>query len=223
MKFEIKVFEEIKLKSNKMNCTKISCKIGLVIVLIFILVSTVSALTASIGNGRMVIRANAGDSIDRYVLVKNVNDVSVKINMTVDGDLEKSITLKENYFILGPGEEKKAYFTIYANKNGTTETNINVGFKPTEGKESGVGLHSTVIVITSGDSVDSPEPGEVDTGETIGGAITRLTGNVIGEGKSSLVVFLLGMTTIVLVIIFIFLMARKNKAETLNNSKRKKA
>lgn len=103
------------------------------------------AVTASIGNSRMVLRIGAGENVERYILVKNVNDVSVTIILTSSGDLADNIKLKENSFILAPGEEKKTYFSIIAKEAGTKEGRINVEFKPEKGNSAGLASIVTVI------------------------------------------------------------------------------
>jgi len=121
----------------------------LVVVMLLSFVGSVYAITGSIGNARMILRPDIGDKIEKSILVKNVNDVAVNIELTVIGDLENDIKLKEEAFTLQAGDEKKAYFTINVKKAGTTETKINVKFSPIDGG-NGVGLSSTIIVIPEG-------------------------------------------------------------------------
>jgi hypothetical protein len=118
----------------------------LVLALFIISINLCSAITGSIGNARMVLRLEQGDTIEKYVLIKNVNDVPIDIMISVSGDLEDYIELEQTEFTLNAGEEQKAYFTLEAAKSGTTETNINIKFMPQDEK-NGVGLMSTVIVI----------------------------------------------------------------------------
>lgn len=127
-----------------MNSKKIiSC---LLMSLIF--VSFASAITGTIGNARMILRLEQGEEIERYILVRNVNNISVNIELFASGDLEDKINIKDESFVLESGEEKKAYFTIKPTEIGTTESRVHVRFEPVEGKD-GVGLVSTIIVITS--------------------------------------------------------------------------
>src|SRR4030042_6658057 len=109
----------------------------------FILIENVLAITGSIGNAGMIIQATTGEEIEKYVLVKNVNDVPLDINLSASGELAGSVDIKDREFTLNAGEEKKAYFTIKALMPGTTETQINIAFTPEDGH--GVGLSSTVI------------------------------------------------------------------------------
>ena len=116
------------------------------LLLCFLLITTfVGATTGSIGNSRMVLRINPGETIEKFVLVKNVNNVAVTIDLFATGDLAASTIIKDTHFTLQPGEQKNAYFTIRAPNEGTTETRVNVQFKPTKG--ASVGLSSTVVVI----------------------------------------------------------------------------
>ena len=130
--------------------------ISLVIVAVFLisflsLNVLASGITASIGNSRMVLRLETGETIEKYILVRNVNDQKVTVDLSSTGELADRVKIKDESFELEPGEEKNAYFTISARDEGTTETKINVKFTPKEG--NGVGLTSTVIVIASGEPV----------------------------------------------------------------------
>ncbi|MAG61470.1 hypothetical protein CMI43_01465 [Candidatus Pacearchaeota archaeon] len=126
-----------------------------IIVLTLSFISSIYAITGSIGNARMILRPEIGDSIERSILVKNINDIAVDIELSVTGDLVEDIKIKNNKFRLNAGEEKKALFTIDVRNSGTTETKINVKFAPIDGG-NGVGLSSTIIVI--------PEEGNKDAG-----------------------------------------------------------
>ena len=123
------------------------------LLLIIFLIANVSAITASIGSARIVLYPTTWESVERSILVKNVNDVPVSINISVSGDLAGNVKLNENNFRLEAGDEKKVYFTIKADKEGQTETKINIGFNPDVGK--GIGLAATVIVIAAGNDVSS--------------------------------------------------------------------
>lgn len=118
-----------------------------IFILIISSISSVSAITGSLGNARMIIRAKAGDTIEKYILVKNVNEEEIKIGLRASGDLADHIKLKETEFNLSAGEDKKAYFTIKVPTNGTTESRIEVTFAKANGKGNGVGLASTIIVV----------------------------------------------------------------------------
>ena len=118
------------------------------LIIIVTLISNILAITASIGNARMVLRAETGDEIEKYVKVINVNDVRVDIELSASGDLEDYVEIIDDKFSLEPGEEKKAYFLVNVVKPGITETRINVKFIPEQG--NGVGFSSTIIVIAEG-------------------------------------------------------------------------
>ena len=117
-----------------------------IIILMLSFVSSVYAITGSIGNARMILRPEIGDSIEKSILVKNVNDIAVDIELSTTGDLVEDIKIKDNKFRLNAGDEKKAFFTIDVRNSGTTETKINVKFIPIDGGNS-VGLSSTIIII----------------------------------------------------------------------------
>ena len=111
----------------------------------------VSAITGSIGNAKMILREDAGKEIIKSILVRNVNDVKVKIELEVIGDIKDLVKLNEDNFYLNAGEEKNAGFTIKANEEGTYEGKIVVKFVPDEGNS--VALASNIILIAGGDNV----------------------------------------------------------------------
>lgn len=216
------------------------------IVLIVMSLSIIQAITASIGNARMVLRVKQGESIEKYVLIKNVNNVSVNIQLDVSGDLEDYIKLNEKNFNLNPGEGKKAYFTIDAKKSGSSETKINVKFIPSDGS-NGVGLSSTVIVIAeesksgwfdwfSGD--DKNNATESDNNETsgdvsIGSKKTNINQSTINNKnpqatedpkKSNSLLVISSIVSIILLLLLIILVfyskkIRNKKSEVIEDKK----
>lgn len=188
----------------------------------------VSAITASIGNSRMVLRVAPGEEIRKYILVKNVNDISVNVEMSPSGELAEEVEIEEANFSLNAGEEKRAYFTIKANEEGTTETKINVKFS--EGGDSGggvVGLSSTVILIASGDGSDESEDGE-ETDDSISEIFQQKEQepkvDKISSSSNSLQfspTMLLGILTVILALVLISLVVySKSKVSKINFEKR---
>lgn len=151
----------------------------LYLILILFLVSYTSAITGSIGNARMVLRVNTGDKVEKYILVKNVNDVPVDIELIKSGDLADYIEIKDNNFTLAPGQDRKAYFTIDIKEPGTSESKINVKFSPKE-VGNGVGLSSTIIVIAEGSKksffdffTGNNEEENIDENQTVSFGLTK--------------------------------------------------
>lgn len=196
---------------------KIVSVLAVFIVLMFL--GEVLAITGSIGNARMILRAKTGDKIEKYVLVKNINDVPLNIKLFATGDLEKDIKLNEEEFRLEAGEEKKAYFTIKVTKEGTTETKINVQFSPDDGP--GVGLSSTVIVISGeGNAADlETEETTENTEEQENGGVSITTGHAIAQ-KFSPVTIGLTITAIIFVILITLLLAASKKNKSKKRVKR---
>jgi len=158
--------------SNKLS-SKVFVSV-VVLVLLLSLVGSVYAITGSIGNARMILRPDIGDTIERSILVKNVNDVALDIEVTASGDLIDDIEIIDSEFRLEAGEDKKAFFKIEVKRAGTSENKINVKFSPVDGG-NGVGLSSTIIII--------PE-GEEDSSSGIGGFFEGLFGGEAGSSSS---------------------------------------
>lgn len=171
--------------------------------LILIMIGNVLAITAAIGNARMILRPEIGETLEKSILVKNTNNVTVDILLTASGDLKEDITIKDNNFTLEPGAEKKAYFTIEVTKSGTTESKINVQFTPVDGK-NGAGLSSTIVVITNGTSLDEntdvTNTGTEDNNSSTTSTKSSVTGKVIGSLDKNMIAF---GTTLILALVFI--------------------
>jgi len=183
------------------------------LLIVIILMTNILALTASIGNARMVLRVETGDEIEKYILVKNVNDVRVDIELSASGDLEDYVEIIDDKFSLEPGEEKKAYFTIDVVKPGSTETRINVKFIPEKG--NGVGFSSTVIVIASGEDLSEEYKKESESviekaNEKINLATGKIIDNIKNKDPSNIVVMLL-MFAFLLFVLLIILASIKPK------------
>ena len=173
----------------------------------------------------MILRLETGETIEKSIKVINTNNQTVIVNVSVSGDLQNNTEIKDKSFTLAPGEEKQARFTIYSDEDGTFDTNINVGFMPTEGK-NGVGISSTVIVIAKsgwtdaelnpGQAVgtsDTSDPGDVSSGLMTGGA-------VLDSGKLIPGVFI-GMIILlfVLIIVLLIVVIRRNKFKRRSEAK----
>ena len=213
-------------------------KIGFILIILAIsvimsFVTSCYALEARIGNARMVLRAETGETIEKYIRVINSNNVSVNIELSASGDLEDDIEIVDQEFTLLAGEEKKAYFKINVKKQGTTESNIYVKFIPVD-EGNGIGVISTIIVIAEKGSgfFDTGNDDEDDKDEEEGeeeedeeeedekgvnvGSKNPVTGYAVGK-KVSFSVMIITISTVVLLVIFIILVvvaslkASKNK------------
>jgi len=185
-----------------------------VILLLVFSFSFASAITGSMGNARMILRVEQGDTIEKYILVKNVNNVSLDIELTTEGDLASHVNIKDKAFRLEPGTEKRAYFEITAAEKGTTETKINVQFTPIDGG-NGVGLSSTVVVIAeeSGGFFDFGGDDEASLEDV------DENGSIINENKEDgkrgvSLTIILGLILVILVLVFVWvLLLTKSKKE----------
>ena len=202
----------------------------LITALVFIfLLTTVTAITGSIGNSRMVLRLDPNEEIEKYILVKNINDVPLTIFLTVNGDLADNVEIKDEEFVLQPQTEKKAYFTIKAGESGTSETKINVKFVPEEG--NGVGLTSTIIIIVNDDSVidsddeDITEDAQTDAGneqdaqDDVSSGLTGRAADLKSKLKLSISAVLI-TTTIVLILVFLALIIYYSKLNGRKEARR---
>ncbi|MEM3074760.1 MAG: hypothetical protein QW727_02350 [Candidatus Pacearchaeota archaeon] len=123
--------------------------VGLISGFIIILIAfsySAYAITGKIGNARMVINVEVGDTIEKSIRVINDNEVHIEVNLFASGDLINNIEIIDSNFTLQPYEEKNARFKIRITSPGKTNSKINVQFKPSNSNESGIGLSSNIIV-----------------------------------------------------------------------------
>ena len=168
----------------------------------------VSAVTGSIGNGKMVLYPEVNGwtntVIPKTILVNNVNDMPVNITLKLDSNASDFIDLVDETFILEAGESKKAEIVIKVKKEGTYEGRVNVFFKPVEGNEAGVVLSSTIVVIAKKDTgyeEDKENSEEEQENEDV------LNPENPGEqNKPSKLIAVWGISTLVLVIILLVLL-----------------
>ena len=211
----------------KKLCCNLKRVTFLFLLMLIVSMNFVSAITASIGNSKMILRVTQGDVIEKYILVKNVNDVPVEIEMTPEGDLVNYIKIEEEKFTLDPGAEKKAVFTINVKNSGRTESKIYVKFNPIDNLEkNGVGLSSTIIVIADKkpgfiDSFFNDE--ELDQADGLSNdTISKVQQKII---SSKLMIVSAMMTTvifIVLLILMIYSYKIRSKIKSKNKLKKSK-
>ncbi len=203
------------------------------LVVIFLLISNVmiiSAITGSIGNSRMILypefNGKTATSIEKSILVKNVNNASINITLKIAEDSDDFLELIDNEFVLGAGEEKKARFLVLIKKEGKYNGKINVFFTSAEGKGPGVVLTSSISAITTkaGDTnlEDDTNP-ENDTSSNGDGVGVNIGGGIIkDEEKKPLTAsqILIGSSLILVIILLILLFFVLKKKRKLNGKKR---
>lgn len=210
------------MSEHKKKMEKKLIHVVFLIILLFS-ISPVFAITGSIGNARMVLRVETGETIERSILVKNTNTEAIDIEVFPSGDLEENVKIFDDKFTLQAGQEKKAYFEIKSNKKGTFETSINVRFTPLEGG-NGVGLSSTVVLIVGGEDIENNIRTDDGKGVNVG------TGNVISNQESddkndfplSLTLVLLGITIFFILLIALLIVMLKVKKRQIKSKKKVK-
>ncbi|MCK5149362.1 hypothetical protein KAJ87_00355 [Candidatus Pacearchaeota archaeon] len=198
--------------------TKKGLVIGSMFFIMLILVNSVlvSAITGSMGNARMILYPEVNGwftkTIEKSILVKNVNDIPINITLIPDKEGEEFLEVIDKNFILQPGDEKKAEFLVKVKKQGRYEGKINVFFSPINSKKPGVVLSSTIIVIAEKEKdYEEIEEEEKEKNEEV----NVITGGNIGineEGKSVKGLIFLSFSSFILLTILgylIFLMKEK--------------
>lgn len=183
----------------------------------------VSAITGSIGNGKMVLYPEVNGwtntIIDKTILVNNVNEVPVNVTLKLDSNSSEFIELIDESFILEAGESKKAEIIIKVKKEGTYEGRVNVFFRPAEGTEAGVVLSSTIIVIAKKDTGYEEE--EEDPEEEVEEEINPE--NPEQQEKPSKLIKFWGISTLILVVVLLILLYiwGKKRKKSKRKTKRK--
>lgn len=191
------------------------------VLITLLLISSVYALTGSMGNARMILYPEVNGwfttTIEKSILVKNVNEVPINITLEADEKGKEFLEVIDNSFILQPNTEKNAQFVVKVKKEGTYEGRINVFFSSQEeGQGPGVVLSSTIIVVAKKDQgyeeIDEEENQTVDviTGEVSMG---------IEDDKKSKGIMFLSISSFFLLVVLAFLVFLMNKSK---KSKKKK-
>ena len=159
-------------------------------------------------------------TIERTILVRNVNNVPLNITLVLDEDSEKFLELIDENFVLEPGNggtptEKKARFNINIKNYGGYDGKINVLFAPIGVDEPGVALSSTIIVNAKKDG-ENIDPEVEDDSDSDNVSISPLK-NLISGGNLSKGVIFLGVSTIILLIILILLVYYMKKKKSKQN------
>jgi len=129
----------------------------LISLMILLVVPSVSALTASIGNARMILRPEVNDgetvTIDKSILVKNVNNITIKATLQTDKLFSEIIELIDEEVVLEPGESQEAKFRITIKSGGSYSGKVLITFFPNdpEIEQPSVGLASNIVIIAEGD------------------------------------------------------------------------
>lgn len=194
-------------------------KLTLVIIsicMLLLVVSFASAITGSLGNARMILRVNVGDTVDNYIVANNVNNESIRVELFASGALENDTKILDNNFTLQPGESKDIRFQIKMKKAGNYETNLNVKYIPETGT-GGVGLSAAIItyVKDSGQSWDDSSD-VIDNSSSISdgnstGVITSITNNLKNSLSPTLIAAII--TFIILIIFFVLLLVLYRKSK----------
>lgn len=171
---------------------------GVVIFLLAFSVVKVSGYTWNIGEPRKVLYLAPGESVEKYVLTMNSNNVSLNVSIFVEGDLVKNLKiLNETNYVLAANESRRVYYTITApNEENTTETKIDVKYTPPSGP--GMVLPATVIVVTS-------EEYRNNTAGALGNDYRR-------KGNGDLLFFILiGALVVLIIAVAVFYSVRSRK------------
>ena len=190
---------------------------SLFVIFLVFLVPLVSGITGSIGNAKAIVNVDLKKSniLERTVLVKNVNNVSVNIKLEASDDLEGITEILDKEFVLKENEEKNARFTVTIPKEGIYNGNINIFFKPIEGKGAGVALQSNLIIkAANGDTVlTNVQTNTTKTNSDILSKDNSITGDAVSSSENGiefspgLIIFLI-LIAIIVISLFIVLMRR---------------
>ena len=165
----------------------------LILLILLALAPVVYGIRAEIGNARTIINTDweGEKTIERAILVRNVNDVPVDIDLRASEEIEDIIELIDKEFRLEPGEEKKARFDIVLKKPGEWAGKIFVRFTPELGNS--IVLSSALILgagANEGVEIPSDEDEDEDLAEILDDDLdfgddeedSGLSGNAVGFG-----------------------------------------
>jgi len=210
------------------------------IVVLFIFILTLSGFASakiigSIGSGKMVLskefypqlwELNGKDTvtIEKYVIVKNVNDFPVNITLKLDEGAAEFIELVDETFILQPNTQENADFIVRVKEPGTYEGQIAILFKEVDGK-SGVALPSSITVIAKeAGSYEQPDEEIEDINDT---GTTPTTGGVSGVNEGTkpdigTIIMISSSVLLIVVLVFLVFLMKKSTSKRRNGRNGKK-
>ena len=170
-------------------------KLGVILVVLFLIVPLVCALTASIDKPRMVLYKNITGSeleFQNSVIVNNVNDKDISISISPSGDWKNKMVIDEQEFVLGEGETKEVFYTVTITEPGYYRGDVLVKFSEDTSKTH-VSLAQELEVVVK------------DVGQN-----SIITGGVIGVSNFNK--FLgIGITLILGLVLLIIIKLMRNK------------
>lgn len=155
------------------------------ILLIILNLSTVFALTASMGNVKMVLYPDVypGETtiINRSIKVNNVNDIEVRILLSTEGNFSNIINIIDGNFTLGVNESRDAKFQILLNESGRYDGKIFVTFDPQGNtiNASPVGLASNIIIFAKNSTKPVENITQIETGNETSSSLYALLALVL--------------------------------------------
>jgi hypothetical protein len=162
-----------------------------------------------------------GTTIEKTILVKNVNDVPVNVTLEASEDFKDMVKIIDKKFTLEPEEEKDARFTITIRKEGDYEGKISVLFAPEGGSGAGVALSSSIIIHAGDRASDTSE--ETDNTENSRNNNSSADNNANSSASKNKfplawVIFELIILVILVVIIIILVKKKKNRGSKAKES-----
>jgi hypothetical protein len=187
------------------------------VLLLIVFSSYALAISAYTRSGRIVINAEVGEKVERTLFIPNRNDVSVKVNLDVSGDLEEQFSLEKTEFILQPGEEERVIFNIDVTKPGNFQTRIVIGFSEldSEGPSPKVASVITLTAVGQGELPDTEEGDNEEENQEAEGVDVSL-GEAEQEeeqfsARSVLSIMLVATSVILVILIVVLLKAKTGK------------
>lgn len=214
-------------------------KISILTIAILFLISSsafISATVGTLGNARMILYPEVNGwtntVIPKTILVENQNNFTLNISVKADGNATKFIDVINSSFVLQPGEEEKAQIEIKVKKVGTYQGEVDVYFIPASGKDAGVVLSSTIIVIAkknqgytdTNNQTDTSDNSNTDAGSgdnSTNGSTTKLSSNTQKANLSPQTIIWDISTFVLLVFLLILLYIWGKKRSQSKKRKRK--
>ncbi len=135
-------------------------KLGFFVFTLVLLLSSVNALYASIGNARMVLRPEVipGQEtiLEQIIFVQNINPEKVNVIVEPEGNFSNYVTVLDNKFTLDINESLDARFTITLNEPGQYIGKVLVSFSAYDNStnQTPIGLASNIIVIAKNATIN---------------------------------------------------------------------
>ena len=118
---------------------------AVLVIVSLLVVQSALALTVYLRPPKMIISLNTSDTVERSLEIKNLNNVTIKIDAEITGNLTEVLQIEDSSFNLEPNETRTLGFKTKADAPGVYRGEVQVTYSANVGLPVTVPAEITVI------------------------------------------------------------------------------